>query len=56
MRVVSADWVVPVEGEPIADGAVAVGGGGGRTRGARPTALLARSAFAAGMTNSLYST
>ncbi|HEX3291852.1 MAG TPA: amidohydrolase family protein [Gaiella sp.] len=24
MRVVSADWVVPVEGEPIADGAVAI--------------------------------
>ncbi len=28
MRVVSADWVVPVEGEPIADGAVAVGADG----------------------------
>ena len=28
MRVVSADWVVPVEGEPIADGAVAVGDDG----------------------------
>ena len=25
MRVVSADWVVPVEGEPIGDGAVAIG-------------------------------
>ena len=24
MRVVSADWVVPVEGEPIADGAVGI--------------------------------
>jgi cytosine/adenosine deaminase-related metal-dependent hydrolase len=24
MRVVSADWVVPVEGDPIADGAVAI--------------------------------
>ena len=24
MRVVSADWVVPVEGAPIADGAVAI--------------------------------
>ena len=28
MRIVSADWVVPVEGEPIADGAVAIGDDG----------------------------
>jgi cytosine/adenosine deaminase-related metal-dependent hydrolase len=28
MRVVSADWVVPVEGEPIPDGAVAIGDAG----------------------------
>ncbi len=28
MRVVSADWVVPVEGEPIAGGAVAIGDDG----------------------------
>ena len=28
MRVVSADWVVPVEGEPTADGAVAIGDDG----------------------------
>jgi len=28
VRLVSADWVVPVEGEPIADGAVAVGDDG----------------------------
>ena len=28
MRVLSADWVVPVEGEPIADGAVAIGDDG----------------------------
>ena len=28
MRIVSADWVVPVEGDPIADGAVAIGDDG----------------------------
>ena len=28
MRVVSANWVIPVEGEPIADGAVAIGDDG----------------------------
>jgi cytosine/adenosine deaminase-related metal-dependent hydrolase len=28
MRVLSADWVVPVEGPPIRDGAVAIGDGG----------------------------
>ena len=28
MRVVSADWVVPVEGDPIEDGAVAIGDDG----------------------------
>jgi cytosine/adenosine deaminase-related metal-dependent hydrolase len=28
VRVVSADWVVPVDGEPIADGAVAIGDDG----------------------------
>ena len=28
VRVVSADWVVPVEGDPIADGAVAIGDDG----------------------------
>ena len=27
MRVLSADWVVPVEGTPIKDGAVAIEGG-----------------------------
>ena len=28
MRIVSADWVVPVEGDPLADGAVAIGDDG----------------------------
>ena len=28
MRAISADWVVPVEGPPIADGAVAIGDDG----------------------------
>ena len=28
MRLVSADWVVPVEGDPIRDGAVAIGDDG----------------------------
>jgi 5-methylthioadenosine/S-adenosylhomocysteine deaminase len=28
VRVVSADWIVPVEGEPVADGAVAIGDDG----------------------------
>ena len=27
MRILSADWVVPVEGEPVADGAVAIDDG-----------------------------
>ena len=39
MRVLSADWVVPVEGEPIADGAVAIDDDG-RIAGVGPASEL----------------
>jgi cytosine/adenosine deaminase-related metal-dependent hydrolase len=39
MRVVSADWVVPVEGDPIPEGAVAIGDDG-RIAGVGPAADL----------------
>jgi cytosine/adenosine deaminase-related metal-dependent hydrolase len=41
MRVVSADWVVPVEGDPIADGAVAISDDG-RIAAVGPSADLGR--------------
>jgi cytosine/adenosine deaminase-related metal-dependent hydrolase len=49
MRVVSADWVVPVEGEPVPDGAVAIGDDG-RVVAVGPTSELgAGEAFPGGV-------
>lgn len=46
MKVVSADWVVPVEGDPIADGAVAIGDDGRITAVGRSADLGRGEAFA----------